>query len=603
MKQFLRDLKVFYKLFTPKERRKLAVVLLGMLVTGIFEVAGVGSVVPFLAVAGNPSMVTTNPMISPVYHWLGFTRPQDFVLFLGLAVIAFLFISNAVKATVFYFTVRFTKLRMADMTSRLFRHFLFQPYYFFLNRNSSEILKNVFEDLPQTLDGILDPLLDLFSKVIIVLGLIILVMFTDPFMALGVSLVFGIAYLILFGLIRKPLSHKGHYSNELGAERYRNVTEALGGVKEVKFVGTEAQYLKRYEVIAKAMCLNDASRDILSAFPKYFLEVLAFGGIIGIVLIYLAQGRNLTQILPVLGLYAFAGYRLMPYLQQIFADMAKIRFTATRLRVTVEVFSSGEAAQEPREETGRAVVFKNCLELRSVRFRYPRSEKLVLDGLDLQIPVRSTVGLVGFSGAGKSTLVDLLLGLLDLPPDSVFIDGTPLGPDNIRAWKAKIGYVPQQIYLSDNTISRNIAFGIPEKDVDQSRVERAAKMAKLHDFITAELPLGYQTMTGERGVRLSGGQRQRIGIARALYRNPEVLILDEATSALDGVTEAAIMEAIHHLGHSMTIIIIAHRLTTLKECDEIFVLEAGQVTDKGTYQGLLERNAQFRDMAGRKKAD
>jgi ABC-type multidrug transport system fused ATPase/permease subunit len=592
----------FFALLSKKERRKMIVVFLGMLLTGIFEVAGVGSVVPFLAVAGKPSIVTTNAMTKSIYDSLGFHSTADFIVALGLAVIAFLVVTNVVKATVYSLTIRFTKLRMAAMTARLFRHFVLQPYYFFLDKNSADIAKSIQEDLPQVLDNILDAFLDMVSKLVIVLGLVVLIMVTNPVIALIVTAVLGLAYLAMFGSVRKSLTRRGNQTHEFARKRFFIVAEAFSGIKDVKFASTEMEYLSRYEEFARKQYLNDAARDRLSAFPRYLLEIIAFGGVIAIVLFYVADGKELGDVLPVLGLFTFAGYRLLPYLQQVYADIVKIRYGAIRLDRTIEAFSSGEQnPQPPNADPVRPLALEREIRVKDLTFHYPRSKKVVLDRLNLTIPVRSTVGLVGFSGAGKSTFVDLLLGLLDLPAGSVLLDDQPLESGMLTSWKAKIGYVPQVIYLSDNTIAANIAFGVPADRIDKTRVEAAARLANLHEFIQSELPQGYETPTGERGVKLSGGQRQRIGIARALYRDPQVLILDEATSALDGVTEAAIMEAIHHLGHSMTILIIAHRLTTLKQCDQIFVLDAGKVVESGTYDFLMRSNAQFREMSGEGK--
>jgi len=597
-----RKIRQLLRLLSVRERRKLWFVFVGMLLTGVFEVAGVGAVVPFLAVAGKPSIITTNAWTKAAYDALGFHNPQEVIIALGVAVIAFLMLSNAVKAIIFAFTIRSTKMRMATMMNRLFRHFLLQPYYFFLERNTSELLKNLVEDLPQVLESILDSLLDLISKAMIVVGLMGLIMFTDPIMALSAIAVLGSAYLIVFSIIRTSLARRGRQSHEYAQKRYRLLTEAFGGVKEVKFSASEDGYLSQYSQLTRKQFLNDSSRDILSAFPRYFLEVVAFGGVIGVVLVYIAAGRDLADVLPLLGLYTFAGYRLMPYLQQIYGDIVKVRYTMVRLDRVMEAFASGE--QEPRQpepQLTKPLRFDREIRISDLTFRYPKSTKPVLDHLNLIVPARSTVGLVGFSGAGKSTLVDLLLGLLDLPPNSILIDGEPVTRENMASWKSQVGYVPQSIYLRDDSIAANIAFTMGTDQPDQERLEQAARLANLHDFIVHELPQGYGTVVGERGVKLSGGQRQRIGIARALYRNPEVLILDEATSALDGVTESAIMEAIHKLGHSITIIIIAHRLTTLKECDQIFVLEAGRVVDSGTHASLMNTSEQFREMAGQGK--
>jgi ABC-type multidrug transport system fused ATPase/permease subunit len=310
----------------------------------------------------------------------------------------------------------------------------------------------------------------------------------------------------------------------------------------------------------------------------------------------MAQSGSFASALPIIALYAFAGYRLIPALQLTYAAFTSLRFSSPALEALhkdlMSLQPAGPNTQQPAMPLTQAITLNNIV------YRYPNAASPALKGISLSIPAKSTVGLVGATGSGKTTTVDLILGLLDAQEGTLAIDGQPITDHNKRAWQRAIGYVPQQIYLADDTVAANIAFGIEPEQINQTAVERASKIANLHEFVANDLPQGYATTVGERGVRLSGGQRQRIGIARALYHNPQVLILDEATSALDNLTEQAVMEAVHNLGHEITIILIAHRLSTVKDCDQIFLLEKGELKAQGRFEELATTNHIFKEMTG-----
>jgi len=309
--------------------------------------------------------------------------------------------------------------------------------------------------------------------------------------------------------------------------------------------------------------------------------------------------KDYQQIVPLVGLYALAAYRLMPALQQIFQDLTSVRFSRCALDVIYNDFT--QCAYKQREsispQTQQSLPFSKSIEFRKMTFQYSKAPKPIIEDFDLLINANTTIGLVGATGAGKTTIIDILLGLLTPRKGGIFVDGVKVTEENIRSWQKNLGYVPQHIYLCDDTVKRNIAFGVPDNEIDGQAVRGAAILANIHDFVEKELPQQYETLVGERGIRLSGGQRQRIGIARTLYHNPSVIVFDEATSALDGITEDTILEAIHHLAHKKTIVIIAHRLGTVKECDIIYLLEQGRIVDQGTYDQLLANNQQFRKMA------
>jgi ABC-type multidrug transport system fused ATPase/permease subunit len=343
-----------------------------------------------------------------------------------------------------------------------------------------------------------------------------------------------------------------------------------------------------------------AQAAALRELPRLVLETLAFGGILALVLYLMATQGNVAAILPIVGLYAFAGYRLLPAFKALFKSLAILRFhTATVQVIDREVTENRAGLKEkhPLTEFRTPLLFSQAVELREVTFSYPTSKRPALQHVSVVIPHRHSVAFVGPTGAGKTTLVDILLGLFTPQSGCLMVDGIPIRGENLLGWRHILGYVPQQIYLCDDTVTRNIAFGIPDEQIDPAAVEGAARIANVHDFIVKDLPRGYETLIGERGVRLSGGQRQRIGIARALYHDPDVLIFDEATSSLDGITENVVLEAINNMARTKTLIMIAHRLSTVESCDVIYLLDLGHVVGRGTYDELVASNEKFRAMA------
>ena len=372
----------------------------------------------------------------------------------------------------------------------------------------------------------------------------------------------------------------------------------MSGIKDIKLHSSEGEFLKRFAVPSKKLQHYHAQKTIISFLPRYLFEVIAFGGIVGIIISLLSTNtlNNANTILPIISLYVMAGYRLMPALQQIYSGLSDIKFNHPAFEALVLDFSS--STNEKVEQIKHATIpFKDKFEISQLSFSYENSNTKTLDELNLIIYPNTTVGIVGSTGAGKTTLIDLILGLLAPESGSISLDGVEINKHNISAWQNIIGYVPQSIYLTDDTIEANIAFAKSRDEINIDKAIKAAKMANLHEFITTSLPEQYKTFIGERGVRLSGGQLQRIGIARALYHDPTVLVLDEATSSLDGITENAIMDAINNLSHEKTIIMIAHRLSTVKECDLIHFMSNGKIIESGTYQQLIASNKEFKKMA------
>ena len=582
-------------LLSLRERRLAAVLLCAMVVQAGFELAGIASVLPFMSVAADPGVVHRNAWLGRVYEWGGFTSDAAFLTVLGLAVVALLALTNAVGAVTNWATLRFVWGTYHRLANRMLRGYLTRPYSFFIERNTANLHNIILQQVGAVITGVLMPVLTFVARLLVTIAIVVLLVALNPLLAVVIVMVLGGAYAGIYLAVERQQAILGRVMVQANQERYKLTAETFGGIKDVKVLQREMQFAWRFEDPSLRFTRAIAVNGVISALPRYLLETLAFGGIVLIVVFYLRTGRNATDVLPALSIYAFGGYRLMPSLQQLFGAVTSIRFHRASL---------DDLSEDIRQFAGAVIADPDVAPLplaRAIRFddlhfRYPGAAGWALVGASLTIRRNETIGLVGASGSGKTTLVDLLLGLYEPEKGRILIDNVPLTPAVVGGWRRQVGYVPQQIFLSDDTVAANIAFGVPAKQIDMEQVERAARMAQLHEFIRG-LPSGYGTIVGERGVRLSGGQRQRIGIARALYRDPAVLIMDEATSSLDGATEEEVMQAIRLLAGEKTVILIAHRLTTVEECDRIYLLEAGRVVDQGTYAELAAGSAAFRIMA------
>ncbi|PQA85292.1 ABC transporter ATP-binding protein [Limnohabitans sp. TS-CS-82] len=570
-----------------------------MLVMALLDMLGVASILPFIAVLANPALVETNLILSWAYQLsanVGVASVEQFLFLLGFLVFLLLVFSLTFKALTTYAQTRFALMREYSIGKRLVEGYLLQPYSWFLNRHSADLGKNILSEVSGVIYGGMIPLMTLMAQLAVTIALLGLLLLVDPWLAVFVGLVLGVAYGGILVLMSGWLNTLGQARIQANQERYTVVSEAFGAAKEVKTGGLESVFIERFAKPAETYAKGQATAQVIAQVPRFALEAIAFGGMLLVILYLMAQSGSFAAALPIIALYAFTGYRLMPALQQIYGAITQLKFAGPALNA-LHADLTGLNAVESYAKLTEPLPLNKCIELNNIVYQYPNANSPALNGIDLTITARSTVGLVGSTGSGKTTTVDLILGLLEPQEGALCIDGQVIDASNRRQWQKSIGYVPQHIYLADDTVSANIAFGLAPEMVDQEAVKRAAKIANLHDFVVQNMPQGYGTMVGERGVRLSGGQRQRIGIARALYHNPSVLVLDEATSALDNITEQVVMEAVHNLSHSITIILIAHRLTTVRECDQIFLLEKGAVKSNGTFKQLVEKSDQFRAMA------
>ena len=597
----MKTLKKIFDLLTPNERKNLFPLFIMILIMALLDVIGVASIMPFIAVLSNPNIIETNSILSFIYkasNEIGVSTIDQFIFLLAIFTFLMLFFSLTFKAFTTYALLQFGLMREYTFSKRLLESYLHQPYAWFLNRNSAELGKNILSESGRFANYCLIPMLNLFAQSIVVVALLTLIIIINPILALTSFAVLGAGYLLIFKLVKVILDTLGKKSIQSNHNRFSALQEVFGAIKELKVRGLERTYINRYSVSAKTYAKTLASTQIIAQIPKFFMEIIAFGGVILAVLILLKTNTDFFSVLPIITLYVLAGYRLMPALQSIYFSYTQIHFFNAALQALHSDIMSLKMI-EPEITTQNPVLLQESIKLKNIHFNYPNTSRLALKDITLNIRANSTVGFVGSTGSGKTTIADLILGLLDPQNGMLMVDGNAIDSLNRRQWQKNIGYVPQNIYLIDDTISANIAIGIESKNIDYKAVERAAKVANMHDFVINELPDGYKTEVGERGVRLSGGQRQRIGIARALYHNPQLLIFDEATSALDNLTEQAVMKEVRNIGKKITIIIIAHRLNTVFECDNIFLLEKGELKGQGNFETLLKTNKKFKQMTGK----
>ncbi len=584
-----------FGLLTLAERRQALWVLLMIILMALLDAIGVASIMPFMAVVTNPDLVETNILLATLYQSLGSPGIQNFLLILGVLIFIILLFSLSFKALTTYFQLRFTLLREYSLGKRLVEGYLHQPYPWFLTRNSADLGKTVLSEVNTVIYNGMLPAATLIAQSAVAGALLLLLIIINTSLALTVGLILGCAYALIFKFMNRILNRLGQERVDLNSKRFRSVSEAFSAVKEVKVGGLEGAYIKRFSKSAELYAKYQAAAQVIVFLPRFALEAIAFGGLMLMALYLMLQGSSFAEALPIISLYAFAGYRLVPAMQQIYSSLSQLRFIGPAIDLLYSDLK-GFPITSSTMTSDAPIIFRESIKLSNISYSYPGTSRPALDEIDFTISANKVIGLVGASGSGKTTSVDLLMGLLEPEKGALYVDGIGINPTNIRQWQNLIGYVPQQIYLADDTVASNIAFGLVAEDIDLDRVVYAAQIANLHDFVMNDLPMRYDTQVGERGVRLSGGQRQRIGIARALYHNPQVLILDEATSALDNLTELAVMEAINKLRHKMTIILIAHRLSTVRDCDEIYLIEKGKVLAQGSYDKLRQTSSVFQQM-------
>jgi len=601
----LNKLYELYQLLAPNQKRKLLQLQALVVLMALSEIASVVSIGPFMALVSNPDSLFEDGIAASLYEFSGLSDPEYFLFWTGVGMLLILSLSTVVSLFSIWRLSMYGAQVGAEIAVRLYNYYLHQSWLFHAAGSSSQLTNKIAQEAARLTDGVINPFMQLNSRAFLVALMSLALIIYNPLVALvGVS-VFGGAYYFIFKFVRARIVRNGRIVTASQKIRFKMMGEGFGGVKDVILLGRQDIFCQKFDAASDEMAKARGKNRVIGQSPRYIMELVAFSVIIFLVLYLLASSQGgLDTVIPALSVYALAGVKLLPAFQQVYASVSQIRGSLAafeEIKPDLEaslsdVISGGGGYPVTVEERERSFLHvNNSIAFCNVSFTYPGSCYPVLNDLNIEVKANSVIGFVGASGSGKSTIIDLLLGLIEPDNGEIVIDGSPVTESNKRSWQNSVGFVPQSIFLSDSSITENIAFGIAKPQIDLEKVNRAANMAHLSDMI-AELPQGMQTTVGERGVQLSGGQKQRIGIARALYNDPDVLVLDEATSALDGITEKLIMDAIHDFSGKKTIIMIAHRLATVKKCDVIFLLDQGKIIDSGTYDELESRNDVFKKM-------
>ena len=572
-----------YSLLTSSERKNAVMLLLLMFIGMGLEIMGIGLVIPAIALMSKQDLALSYPRLQPVLNALG--NPTQTQLIIGAMIT--LVVINLIKVLFIAFLTwrqtRYTMEVQVQLSQRLFTIYLRQPYIFHLQRNSAQLIRNSVTEVNQ-FSGAISNAISLLTDGLVTFGIVCLLMVFEPLGTMMVMLILGLATWIFYRITRSRIIRWGEVRQVYEGFRIQNLQEGLGGVKDVKVLGRESDFLKQYNLHNIKTAKAGQLYQTVLALPRLWLEFIAIIALATLVITMIIRGQNISSIIPMLGLFTASAFRLLPSINKMLTSLQSLRYALPVINILYDEFKLD--ATDPNAKTGKsAKVFRDEIRLMNISYTYPNTPIPTLNNLSLAIRNGESVGFIGSSGSGKSTMVDVILGLLTPNAGQVMVDSEDI-QQNLRTWQDKVGYVPQHIYLTDDTLRRNVAFGLSNEQIDDKSVNKAIIAAQLGPFIKS-LPLGLETLVGERGVRLSGGQRQRIGIARALYHDPAVLVLDEATSSLDISTERSVMKTVTNLQGSKTILIVAHRFSTVENCDRIYRLEDGRIVGEGLPKEML----------------
>jgi ABC-type multidrug transport system fused ATPase/permease subunit len=571
---------------SPRRRWQI-VSLFALMIFGSFsEILSIGLVLPFLSALMAPDRVFSHALAQPLIHALSLTEPKQLLPPITVAFVVGTLFAALTRWLLLWAQTKVGHAIGADLSISIYRRTLFQPYSVHASRNSSEVIAGIATKANGVMQFIVVPLLGILSSMLMLISILLALLAVEPVIAFAAFGGFGAIYAVIISISRAALARDSQRISHESSMVVKAVQEGLGGIRDVLIDGTQSVYCRIYRNADLPLRSASANIAIIAASPRYAIEALGMV-LIAVLAYYLAnRPAGVAGAIPLLGALALCAQRMLPLLQQAYAGWTAVRGGQASLNDALDMLDQPlpDYADRPKAEP---MAFKRSISFQGLAFRYGSHAPWVLQGLDLEIPKGSRVGFIGSTGSGKSTLLDIIMGLLQPTEGVLAIDGVRVTPQNHRSWQAHIAHVPQSIFLSDSTVAENIAFGVPKEQIDQARIRFVAQQAQISDVIES-WEKQYQTAVGERGVRLSGGQRQRIGIARALYKQADVIVFDEATSALDGDTERGVMEAIEKLSEELTVLIVAHRLTTLKGCTHVVELAEGRVKCVGTYQEIIQ---------------
>lgn len=591
-------IKEIFSLLSNDQRKRFYILQVLVILMAFTELLGIASIAPFMALVGDMSLLEKDGIYSKLYQLSGINDPLNFLFVTGIGVLIALTVSTVVSMFTTWRLSSYGSSVGVQLADRLYSHYMKQDWQFHASGSSAQLTKQVSTESTRISNGIIQPLMQMNAKVVLAIFIAVSILIYNPIVAIAGLLMFASGYLLMYKFVRKALVLNGKRLSSVATNRFRLMNEGFGGIKDVLLLNRNKDFIDRFSVEGNIQAKAQGLNQTIAQVPRFFIELLAFGAMISLVLILIKTHHgDLGSVLPILAVYALACFKLLPALQQIYSSITQIKGNIAAFEsVKKDLIDSQEDLSTIKTISPNKLSINKAINLKNIYFAYPSKSTYAVNDVSMSIPVNHVIGIVGSSGSGKSTLIDIILGLLTPQKGEIYVDNTLINDNNKRGWQDLLGFVPQSIFLSEGSIAENVAFGIPADEINYDQVMRAIDLAHLTELVN-ELPEGIHTKVGERGVQLSGGQRQRIGIARALYNEADVLIFDEATSALDGITEKIIMDAIHEFTGKKTIIMIAHRLKTVQKCDTIYLMEKGKVIDQGTYMHLVENNSKFREMA------
>ena len=570
-----------------KRRKQLGILLLLTILASLAEIMSIGAVLPFLAVITNPGRVFSQPLIQPIIHYFSWTEAYQLILPITLLFGALTLVAGGMRLLLLWVNTRLSFLTGADLGTAIYKRTLFQPYAIHCSRNSSEIIAGISTKASAVIYDILLPILTITSGLVMIVAILVMLFWIDPHVAILSFIVLGCIYLGIVVMTRKQLSINSQLIARASGQVIKSLQEGLGGIRDVLLDGSQMTYLEVYRKSDASLRKAEGSNLFIAMSPRYGME--AFGMLfIALLAFFLTRrGSGFEGAIPILGALALGAQRLLPTLQQVYASWTSIKGGQASLQDTLTLLDQ-KLPEFIQHGEFKPVSFIKKITIENLHFRYSTEMPWVIKGFNLTIPKGARIGFIGPTGGGKSTLLDIVMGLLQPTVGHLRVDDQLIVPLNNAAWQTHIAHVPQSIFLADATVEENIAFGLTKDEIDHERVRRAAQQARIADSIEG-WPHKYQTRVGERGINLSGGQRQRIGIARALYKNADLIIFDEATSALDGKTEDEVMRTIEGLSKDLTLLIIAHRVHTLKNCSEIVEISDGKVFQISSFLDVVNK--------------
>lgn len=589
--------KIFYIL--PKgDPVKLLVLLLLMFVAAIMEVVGISMIPAFVAIVADPERVMQVSWLQSIFSYLEIFSERDLLLWGSVLMLGIFILKSIYIITFNYFESHFIYRRRYTISHRLMRAYMQAPYVFHLRRNTAELLRNISHEVEVFINNVVSSLLKMTREIVMASAILIFLFAIEPLITLLViSLsVLGAGTFIL--LNKKKMKAYGEEEQERRSQMIKALNQGLGGIKDARVLNREEEFIEKFRVETYRSTTLKAYIRFIQQIPRPVVETTAVLGMLMVAVLLLWQNRSMAAIIPTLTLFAMATVRLMPSIQEIVSIYTGLRYNLVSVKpiyADLKELEGFNARFNQERNSNITLPFEDEIRIENLSYHYPDSAEQALSGVSLNIKKGEAVAFVGASGAGKTTIVDIILGLLEPEQGTIYVDGKDIG-ENLSAWQRNVGYIPQTIYLADESLRANVAFGLPEKEIDDTKVMEAIRLAQLETLVE-RLPFGLDTVVGEHGTRLSGGQRQRLGIARAVYHNPKVLVMDEATSALDNITEKQVIEAIESLKGNHTLIMIAHRFTTVKNCDRLYFMEDGEIVQEGKYGDLVNSNVKFREMA------